>query len=179
MIKVHVGNLLDVKYGIIVHGCNAHGVMGSGVAKAIRDLYPVAYHVYARTHAQEGLELGQVVYHTPFFGLLIANAITQFDFGGPERHADYYAIRLAFRKIGRFAQEFAHNNGFEIHFPLIGAGLANGDWAKISKIIDETIPDNVGKNLWVLNENFAQSAISSAPEIHVRTEVRNEKDHTA
>lgn len=30
MIKEHKGDLLSVTEGIIVHGCNAQGVMGSG-----------------------------------------------------------------------------------------------------------------------------------------------------
>jgi len=36
MIKVNKGNLLDVTSGIIVHGCNAKSVMGSGVALAVK-----------------------------------------------------------------------------------------------------------------------------------------------
>lgn len=34
-IERHVGNLLDATTWIIVHGCNARGAMGAGVAKAI------------------------------------------------------------------------------------------------------------------------------------------------
>lgn len=34
MIQYKTGNLLDTPDSYIVHGCNAQGVMGSGVAKA-------------------------------------------------------------------------------------------------------------------------------------------------
>jgi O-acetyl-ADP-ribose deacetylase (regulator of RNase III) len=180
MIKIHIGNLLDVTSGVIVHGCNAQGVMGSGVAKAIRDSYPGAYYTYVQMHMQRGLKLGQVVYHVPFLRLFIANAITQEMFGGSQRHADYFAIRKAFRHIGRLVEGFPRDGNFEVHFPLIGAGLANGDWAKISKIIDETIPDAVGKNLWVLNDKTAAEVMAGSSEIHViGLESGNEKDNPA
>lgn len=40
MIEYRKGNLLDITSGVIVHGCNMRGVMGSGVALAIRNKYP-------------------------------------------------------------------------------------------------------------------------------------------
>jgi len=46
MIKYVRGNLLDAPQPIIVHQVNCQGVMGSGVAKAIRDKYPQAYQAY-------------------------------------------------------------------------------------------------------------------------------------
>lgn len=162
MIKVRVGNVVDVEEGIIVHGCNAHGVMGSGVAKAIRDKWPIVYEVYKRYFAKEGLELGDVIWVmvNPHKGrdLIVVNAITQDRFGGPERHANYFAIRKAFRKLCQITEEFAT---YGIHFPLIGAGLANGRWDIISKIIDETVPDHIEKNLWVLDENTAQYVVDN------------------
>ena len=36
---IKFGNILDAK-GIIMHGCNAQGVMGSGLAKDIRERWP-------------------------------------------------------------------------------------------------------------------------------------------
>ena len=39
-------DLLNSPDRIIVHGCNAQGVMGAGVAKAIRTKYPEAYSNY-------------------------------------------------------------------------------------------------------------------------------------
>ena len=36
-------NITEVTQGVIVHGCNAQGVMGSGVAKQLRAKYPEIY----------------------------------------------------------------------------------------------------------------------------------------
>lgn len=45
MIQTKYGDLLSSK-GIIVHGVNSQGVMGSGVAKQIKDKWPEAYGSY-------------------------------------------------------------------------------------------------------------------------------------
>ena len=37
--KIVVSDLLDIEQGMIVHGCNAQGVMGAGVADQIRRKY--------------------------------------------------------------------------------------------------------------------------------------------
>ena len=45
-IEYRKGDLFQTEIKTIVHGCNAQGVMGSGVAKIIRDKYPKAYDRY-------------------------------------------------------------------------------------------------------------------------------------
>jgi O-acetyl-ADP-ribose deacetylase (regulator of RNase III) len=47
MIETRKGSLLDAT-GIIVHGCNCQGVMGSGVALAIKKALHVARKVIER-----------------------------------------------------------------------------------------------------------------------------------
>ena len=46
MIEYKNGDLLNVTEGIILHGCNGQGVMGAGVAKAIKMKYPEAFTAY-------------------------------------------------------------------------------------------------------------------------------------
>ena len=53
-IKVKLGDICSVNSGIIVHGCNAQGVMGSGVAKAIRLKYPQVFEDYKNFKNQFG-----------------------------------------------------------------------------------------------------------------------------
>lgn len=52
---------------------------------------------------------------------------------GSGSQRDYYALRCVFEKI---------KEGFpdkRIGFPMIGAGLAGGDWSKIKEIIKEEL----------------------------------------
>ena len=46
MIKIVKGNLLDATEDIIAHQVNCMGVMGSGLAKQIRNKYPEVYANY-------------------------------------------------------------------------------------------------------------------------------------
>lgn len=47
-IKEINGNLLDSTAGILIHQVNCQGKMGSGVAKAIRDKWPVVFEKYSK-----------------------------------------------------------------------------------------------------------------------------------
>ena len=46
MLKYQIGNLLTAPQKCIAHQVNCQGVMGSGVAKAIKNEYPKVYKEY-------------------------------------------------------------------------------------------------------------------------------------
>lgn len=144
----NIGDLLSVKRGILVHGCNAQGVMGSGVAKAVRAAYPEAFMAYRKAYEQGRLKLGTVIWAKiqQAEPLAIANAITQEFYGRDpaRRYVDYEAVRQAFTRIGVIARE----HQLPVHYPKIGAGLGNGDWTVISQILEETLT-GVEHTLWV------------------------------
>jgi O-acetyl-ADP-ribose deacetylase (regulator of RNase III) len=129
------GDLLTADEPAIVHGCNAQGVMGSGVAKAIREHYPAAYTAYRQHHVTTGLKLGDTIWvacgpHT------VINAVTQERYGSDgKRYVDYEAIRTAMREINRRLK------GKAVAMPLIGAGLGGGSWPEIAKIIEAELTD--------------------------------------
>lgn len=145
------GNLLDVKEGIIVHGCNAQGVMGSGVAKEVKEKYPGAYEQYYNDilnwRNRRLTYLGMISCYHVNDKLRIANAITQLNYGRNTavRYVSYDAIDDAFKAIGRFSLE----GGWDIHIPKIGAGLGNGDWYVIRDII-ESRTEGVCVTCWEL-----------------------------
>ena len=130
------GDLLQTKVKHIIHGCNSKGVMGSGVAKVLREKYPRAYQDYNDVYNGYGLELGNVIVSVQDDGKVIHNAITQRDYGRDSSrvYVSYWAIAEAFRKINQWGIK-------EIALPKIGAGLANGDWNVISAIIENTLID--------------------------------------
>lgn len=165
--KVKTGSLLDVTNGIIVHGCNCQGRMGSGIALFIKNKWPDVYAAYAEEFRQRGLRLGQLVSVggnsfagqsdvlglsrlTPQLpsGLIAVNAMTQQYYGNDKsvRYVDYDAVRECFRKIKMLALKA----GVPVNFNLIGAGLANGKWDEIKLIVDEELGE-VDSTLWVLS----------------------------
>lgn len=149
------GDLLAIKNGILVHGCNCHGVMGAGVAAAVRRTYPSVFDAYARQHKTSGLRLGtaQVCYSTLDTGadwtrrhgdaacadlpqgLVVVNAMTQFDFGTHQRQVDYDAVSAAFARIRLLARD----SGLPVYFPLIGCGLAGGVWEEVEPLIIDAL----------------------------------------
>jgi O-acetyl-ADP-ribose deacetylase (regulator of RNase III) len=137
MIYYNVGNLLDVTEGIIVHGCNRQGVMGSGVAKAVKSKYPGAFDQYVKDLEQwrnDGRSgMGMISWYEVNDKLRIASGITQKTYGRSDtfRFVSYDAIDDIFKCVG----EIARKEQKEIHIPLIGAGLGNGDWGVILEII--------------------------------------------
>lgn len=130
------GDLLETNIKHIIHGCNSHGVMRSGVAKVLREKYPRAYQDYNDSYNSYGLELGTIIVSVQDDGKVIHNAITQNDYGRDQSrvYVSYWAIAEAFRKINQWGIK-------QIAMPMIGAGLANGDWKVISAIIENTLID--------------------------------------
>jgi O-acetyl-ADP-ribose deacetylase (regulator of RNase III) len=157
MIEHIKGDLLSIADGYIIHGCNAQGVMGGGVAKLIKDKYPLAFKDYALClQAKRTLNkpaLGSNTYSIQGNNLVIVNAVTQEYYGTDKRYTDYDAVRMCFAD---FMDEIdTHPTVFEdvprvLNFPLIGCGLGGGDWEVIEQIIEEEIDDSFIKRLWTL-----------------------------
>ena len=133
IIEYRKGDLLTTDVRHIIHGCNAQGVMRSGVAKVIREKYPSAYQDYHDKYNSYGLSIGDIVISVQDDGTIIHNAITQKNYGRDNVvYVSYWAIAEVFRKIDSMPIK-------EIAMPKIGAGLAGGDWNVISAIIENTL----------------------------------------
>lgn len=151
-IKTQIGNLLHVTNGHIVHGCNAQGVMGSGVALGVKNMYPTAFADYRRIYETEGLKLGVAYPVRVDPGLVIWNAITQNLYGSGVRQVSYDAIETCFSQINYHIKEGGVDNvrfdqSPEIHIPLIGAARGGGNWEIIREIIEQTVEFPV--TLWL------------------------------
>lgn len=149
--EIETGDLFaSVKEGHILHGCNAQGVMGSGVARIVRDMYPIAYQEYRRYHKQNGLSLGEVIPVIVADNLVIQNGITQDSFGHSGVFVDYDALFTVFLK----SIEITESNLIEckdIHLPLVGGGLGGGDKDRIIKIMNTCYSEiNINTTLWLL-----------------------------
>ncbi len=144
-IEYQIGDMFAGPEKILVHGCNAQGRMGSGVAKVVRDRFPAAYDAYAKVHRERGLRLGEVIWAI-CDDRIIGNAITQERYGyDGQRYVDYDAIRDAMREVNRFVQQVQSGDididrigpVVRVGFPLLGAGLGGGEWSVIAAIIED------------------------------------------
>lgn len=134
MLVYKKGDVTTAHEDIIAHGCNARGVMGKGVAKAIRDKWPGAYEAYKAAYDEHGLHLGEVVIYQGDT-VTVANCITQeFYRGGDDntQYVDYDAVHKCMGALRRYCEE---QDLHTIAMPKIGAGLGGGDWLRIEGII--------------------------------------------
>lgn len=133
------GDMFAGKQNVFLHGCNAQGVMGSGVARQIVEQYTPAYKAYRQAYETSGLKLGQVVASIAERNgekIVIFNCITQNKYGrGGVRYVNYGAIAECIRKVDLWMSD--QRPGQEVAMPMIGAGLGGGDWCIISKIIEQ------------------------------------------
>ena len=135
-IEYRMGDMFKGGHKYLAHGCNAQGVMGSGVARIVRDNYTFAYDEYVAAHSRSPLVMGEVITAVDTEGTTIFNCITQNKYGTDQRYANYGAIQSCIRKIDDYMLANVFLCEREVAFPMIGAGLAGGDWSIIAGIIE-------------------------------------------
>jgi len=163
------GDLLrDLKnFDAIVHGCNCFCSMGAGIAAGVAKIFPEATAIDAQTTSGDKKKLGNITFvqyedHEQHGCGIVINAYTQFHPGGQEQGYDEeksveireWAIRKSMKKI---KETFP---GKKISLPLIGAGIAGGNWDRIEKIIREELwGEDVTVVVWEKDESFFEYAI--------------------
>ncbi len=133
------GDMLEAPERIICHGCNAQGSMGAGIALAIRKRYPTVFAAYRKAFESQGKKLGlaQIIWVDCPDGRTVINAVTQETYGRDPNviYVSYPAIERVIAEIDAWAA--SKKAEIVVAFPKIGAGLANGDWAVIERIIED------------------------------------------
>lgn len=128
-------------FGVVAHGCNCQGVMGSGVALAIRQRWPQVYKRY-----QEFVAAYRKDHHPDMSGLLgtqqiinvtepammqnslfVANLFTQVFYGGDgKKYADLDAVTRSLETTLAFCK----GSALPLYLPRIGCGLGGLSWDK-------------------------------------------------
>lgn len=140
MVKIVKGNLLDATEDIICHQVNCQGVMGSGVAKAIRDKWPEVYHAYQK-HVSINNE-AQLLGHTFYAeiensGRYVVNMFAQNLYGyDGNRYTSYDAFYKCLEDIDSMP------TWYSIAFPYkIGSDRGGASWDVIYAMICDVLGD--------------------------------------
>jgi O-acetyl-ADP-ribose deacetylase (regulator of RNase III) len=144
-------------FDVIAHGCNCHSTMGAGLAPQMAKTFGCD-RFEMELIGSDINKLGNIDYETFVLGenaiwsledaknnrnepeLTVINAYTQYNYGrnhsdGVLRPIDYEALTLCLRKMNMVFQ------GKRIGLPMIGAGLAGGDWDHIKYLIQKELRD--------------------------------------
>lgn len=133
-------DILTVPAGIICHQVNTQGVMGAGLALAIRTKWPEVYSHYRAEYEANKLHLGRVLFSKVENRLWVVHLIAQKSYGSGIQ-TDYKAFRSSVRQMRRILQATLLRD-LDIYLPYkIGCGLAGGDWETVLAIIEEELPD--------------------------------------
>lgn len=137
--KIINGNLIDVikngECNVALHVANCKHTMGGGVARALREEFPIVYETDLKTQKNDYNKLGtnsyaQLNIHPKMDLSVVVNMYAQYNFGGDQRNLDYTAFEMCIKKV---ANQFSDQI---IAYPfLMGCDRAGGDWEIVSKII--------------------------------------------
>jgi O-acetyl-ADP-ribose deacetylase (regulator of RNase III) len=135
-LKHKKGNLLDLaeagEFDIVVQGCNCFNTMGGGIAREIRERYPVVASVDMETLKGDYRKLGNWTEcdagETNRFTII--NAYTQYNMSQGTDVFEYIAFQLILEKLA-----FVYP-GKRFGLPYIGCGLAGGEKETIVDMID-------------------------------------------
>ena len=138
------------QFDVIGHGCNCFRSFGAGIAKTVKTIFPSAYIADLKTIHGDKKKLGSYTY-AEIGNLTILNLYTQYKYSRDKVDADYNAIRNCMKGIK------LNYSGKKIGLPLIGAGLAGGNWDIISNIIEEELKDeDVSIVIWEGDKKLLQ-----------------------
>ncbi len=129
--------IFGIEKGILTQQVNCQNVMGAGLAKAIREKYPIVYDEYhavcLRNRKEDLLGKVQIIKVEP--ELYIANIFGQFNYGNGKVNGKCYTdIPKLINAIDKIAKNYPDKT---IYVPEgIGCGYAGGDWEEVySKIL--------------------------------------------
>lgn len=117
---------------------------GTGLARQIRDKWPVVFDEYVKVCSPKKLGDFQVVQVAT--QLYVANLFGQSSFGRDKRQTNYAALGTALFR----AMKEHPNATFRVPYGL-GCGLAGGNWVTVLNLIEEAANAwNVNVEIWVL-----------------------------
>ena len=138
--KTVTGDLVQLalqgEYDLLMQGCNCLNQMGRGLALTLKKTWPEVYQADLATTAGDWNKLGtysKAVVDVDGKPLVVLNCYTQYLYNGEGVLVNYAAVK---RCMNQVKQEYS---GLKMAMPLLGCGLAKGDWKVVEKLVDNAL----------------------------------------
>ena len=147
------GDLLNAPVDYICHQVNCQGRMGSGIAKQIKERWPIVYEKYEKLHRQYLVKGGVTYLHgqsqiVPINDhQSVINMFAQLFYGyDGKRYTSYDAFWAC---LGEIKEQVP--KGSKIGFPWqIGCGLGGANWEVIMTMIEEVLAEDFEVYIYIL-----------------------------
>jgi O-acetyl-ADP-ribose deacetylase (regulator of RNase III) len=122
-------SILDSKAQTVTNTVNTVGVMGKGLASAMKRRYPDMFREYAKLCASHKLDVGQ---------LWLWKTSNQWILNFPTKRHWRNPSKLSYIEAGlqKFIQEYERRGIWEISFPRLGCGNGNLDWGDVRPLME-------------------------------------------
>jgi O-acetyl-ADP-ribose deacetylase (regulator of RNase III) len=145
------------EFDVIAHGCNCYATMGAGIALTIGNEFPEAMMADEMLEIPNGKKrLGKLSYAEieidkkgGYDLSLLFNLYTQYNPGRDFRMPALKSSIKAMKKVIKDEFTYVNTDGkkeflsdkVRIGLPLIGCGIAGGDWNEVSTVIKEELKE--------------------------------------
>lgn len=147
--KIIEKDILTVKNGVLIHQVNCREKMGSGIAKSLKDKWPIIFHNYSflcRNYNSNYLlgKIDPVLVSTQNGELWVVNLFGQDSYGKDGKlYTNYQAWETALAKLFQYTN-VSKKLPQQVYLPyLCGCGTGGGDWDIISEKIDHYFPNAI------------------------------------
>lgn len=140
--KTVTGDLVKLalagEYDLVMQGCNCLNQMGKGLALQLKKTWKEVYKADLATTAGDWNKLGtysKAVVDVNGKPLTVLNCYTQYTYNSRTEDVlvNYAAVQ---RVLNQVKQEYS---GMKMAMPLLGCGLAGGDWNVVSQLVENTL----------------------------------------
>lgn len=137
--KIVNGDLFNAKESILMHQVNCLGVMGSGVAKTVKEYYPKCEQGYRQFIDEFEDVLGSCyVYNDKEDGKTILNVFGQDKCGNFGVFTDYKALKNGIIEGMNTLHEIGYPMPYNIAIPyLMSCDRGGGDWNEVQDMLEE------------------------------------------
>lgn len=128
-------NIFESPAQVLVNTVNTVGVMGKGIAKQFKDIYPEMFRQYQTYCERNLLDIGKLwIYKTPHKWIL--NFPTKKHWRAPSK-VEYIELGLQ-----KFVETYVDRDIHSISFPLLGCGNGGLDWeTEVKPLMEKYLKD--------------------------------------